>query len=611
MGLLEKLNLTPLAAHVASAATASAAATAAGVPAAASAVAAGAAAAVGTATAKPAPPAKAPAKAAPDPAAQVAILSGQVQAAIATATTDIAAIGIPALEATLNKDVAALQKSAGELGKLAAAAAQPQWTALAAKAKALQDKVNKLRTGAAAALNQQKTWAKKSVDDLKTLLDAQTDQAKTIVGPQLDAVQKRLPEIQKKLDAGDFKAVEKIAGQVFYACTGATKAINAFAADFPAYKLERDKAEKAIDALRKHAQAKAIAAELRDLEKQLKEADAVAGKASTDVWQQATKAVKKIPALCTPVKALADKLASTAAKVPVLTKKFEDEGLDKTQAAKLAGYAHKLLVQEDCSDEDAVKMAKDANGYMDKDKMEETDAIMSSRVKRSLVKGGVKADQAEEVGRNLRTGGTASADDAKALGKDMAKLPKGVLENLNKNGITTECCRGTVTDAMPELAGVHPTGWPADMSWDSVPGLYEPTSKKVMIGTIDDGGKRKVPGPNEGPAGQRHGAASLVGHEGGHAFDASDGDLKSQNAEFLKARADDVALGNPSGMHPPRDNYFLMASEVPDAHKANANTVGATSETFAESFAMHTKGGTWEKSWPKLKAFWATNPWKV
>jgi hypothetical protein len=609
MGLLEKLNLKPLAAMAAMAADAAVASAASASAAGAAPTAAAAAAA--KAALQPPPPAKAPAKTAPDPAAQVAILSGQVQAAIAAATSDIAAIGIAPLEATLNKEVAAVQKSSADLGKLAAAAALPQWTALVTKAKALQTRANKLRTGAAAALNQQKTWAKKSVDDLKKLLDAQPDQAKTIIGPQLDAAQKRLPEIQKKLDAGDFKAVEKISGEVFFACTGATKAINAFAADFPAYKVERDKAEKAIDALRKHAQAKAIAAELRQLDAQLKEADAVAGKANTDVWQQAAKAVKKIPGLCAPVKALADKLASTAAKVPVLTKKFEDEGLDKTQAAKLASYAHKLLVQEECSDEDAVKMAKDANGYMDKDKMDETDAIMSSRVKRSLVKGGVKADQAEEVGRNLRTGGTSSADDAKALGKDMAKLPKGVLENLNKNGITTECCRGTVTDAMPELAGVHPTGWPADMSWDSVPGLYDPASKKVMIGTIDSGGKRKVPGPNEGPAGQRHGAANLVGHEGGHAFDASDGDLKSQNAEFLKARADDVALGDPSGMHPPRDNYFLMASEVPNPHKANANTTGATSETFAESFAMHVKGGTWEKGWPKLKAFWSTNPWKV
>ncbi len=543
--------------------------------------------------------------------AQVAVVSVQVTAAFAVITNDIAALGIPALEAALSKDLAALQKNAADLGKLDAVVALPPWNLLLPKTKAMEVRVGKLRAGAAAALNQQKTWAKKTVADLKTALDAQPEQARKIIGPQLAKLEKRLPDIQKALDAGDFKKVEAIAGEVYFAAQGSTRAVNAYAADFPAYKLERDKAAKAIDALRKHAQAKAIAAEIKGLEARLAEADAVSGKAATDVWKQATKAAKKIPGLCLPVKALADKLAAKAAKLPVLTKKFEDEGLDKTQAAKLAAYAHKLLVQEDCSDEDAVKMAKDANSFMTKDKMDETDAIMSSRVKASLVKGGTAADKAEEVGKNLRTSGTASADDAKALGKEMAQLPKGVLQNLNKNGITTECCRGTVTDALPELAGVHPTGWPADMSWDSVPGLYDPTAKKVMVGTIDDGGKRKVPGPGEGPAGQQHGASSLVGHEGGHAFDASDGDLKSQNAAFLKAREEDVATGNPGGMYAPRDNYFLRAAEVADAHKGDANTEGATSETFAESFAMHVKGGTWDKNWPKLKAFWANNPWKV
>jgi hypothetical protein len=606
MGLLEKLGLQPTVALAAGsvAQAATAVATAAGK--------AVAGAPPKAAPAQAAPPTAAPAKVDPLVAvAQVAVISVQVQAAFVAIGADIAALGIAALEASLTKELAALQQIATGLGKLAAVAALPHWNALLPKTKAMEVRVGKLRAGAAAALNQQKNWAKKTVDDLKTLLDAQTDQARKIVGPQLAALQKRLPEIQKALDAGDFKKVETIANQVYFAAQGAIRAVNAFAADFPAYKLERDKAEKAIANLRKHAQAKAIAAEIKDLEGKLAEADAVAGKAATEVWKQATKAVKKIPALCLPVKALADKLAAKAAKLPVLTKKFEDEGLDKTQAAKLASYAHKLLVQEDCSDEDAVKMAKDANSFMDKDKLDETDAIMSSRVKAALVKGGIAADKADEVGRNLRAGGTSSADDAKALGKDMAKLPKGVLQNLNKNGITTECCRGTVTDAMPELAGVHPQGWPADMSWDSVPGLYDPTEKKVMIGTINDGGKRKVPGPGEGPAGQQHGASSLVGHEGGHAFDASDGDLKSQNAAFLKARDEDVALGDPGGMHPPRDNYFLRASEVADAHKADANTAGATSETFAESFAMHVKGGTWDKNWPKLKAFWSSNPWKV
>ena len=111
---------------------------------------------------------------------------------------------------------------------------------------------------------------------------------------------------------------------------------------------------------------------------------------------------------------------------------------------------------------------------------------------------------------------------------------------------------------------------------------------------------RKVPGPGEGPI--KHGTPDLIGHEAGHAFDASEGTLKSTNAAFLKARGGDVKLGKPKGMYGPRDNYFLTAAE------GGTNDAGATSETFAESFAMHFAKNS---RWPTLEAFWASNPWGV
>jgi hypothetical protein len=263
----------------------------------------------------------------------------------------------------------------------------------------------------------------------------------------------------------------------------------------------------------------------------------------------------------------------------------------------MARYAIKMLVEEKCTEAEAVKMAKDANGFV-KAGLQETDALMSARVKKSLLASGTPEAVAQEIGKNLRAGGTSTADDAKAVADGMKKFPKSVLENLNKNGIQTECCRGPVTEVMPELAGVLPRGWPAGSTWDKVPGVYSGNVKKVVVGTMEKDGKRHVPGPNEGPI--KHGTPNLIGHEGGHAFDAADGPLKSKNAAFLKARTDDIALGTPTGMYGPRDNYFLTTPE------GGTNDAGATSETFAESFAMHL--GTSPK-WPKLEAFWVANPW--
>ena len=179
-------------------------------------------------------------------------------------------------------------------------------------------------------------------------------------------------------------------------------------------------------------------------------------------------------------------------------------------------------------------------------------------------------------------------------------VSKKAIDTLNKSNITTECCRGPVTDAMPDLAGVKPRGWPETSSWDDVPGVYSPDNKKLVVGTMEDHGKRAVPGPGQGPL--PHGATDLFGHEAGHAFDAADGGGKSKNAKFLAARGEDIAAGKPSGMYGDNDSYFLTAAE------GGANDKGATSETFAESFAMHFSG---KSRWPKLEAFWAANPWGI
>jgi hypothetical protein len=527
-------------------------------------------------------------------------LVAQLDAALNAAKTDIDSLtGLPTTKDKLAKEHTLLAGTKPQTEKLAASAAVAVLPDIVKRAQALQAKAAKARADGSTAVLNLKNWATDPVATLKTLVERQPANAKTVMQPQVAALQKQLTEAQAKIDAADFAGANKISEAVFFAAAGVTRAVNAFAADYPAYKVERDKADTAIKALQKHAQASAIGAEIREIESRLKDADELAIKATNNGWKKALIAVKPLPALCARAKGLADRLAAAAAKLPVLTKKFKDAGADDTTAAKMAGYAHKLLVEENCSDDDAVKMAKDANDYVSEG-LDEQDAVMSSRVKRSLETAGVDATKAKAIGRNIRAGGTSNGDDAKAVAKGMSKMSTKVLDNLNKAGIQTECCRGPATEVLADLAGEQPRGWPDGMTWDSVPGCYSPSTKKVVVGTMASGGSRKVPGPGEGPI--PHGTPDLIGHEAGHAFDASDGTLKSTNAKFLEARTKDITTGRPAGMYGPRDNYFLTTAE------GGTNNAGSTSETFAESFAMHFAGNS---RWPDLETFWGANPWGV
>jgi hypothetical protein len=364
------------------------------------------------------------------------------------------------------------------------------------------------------------------------------------------------------------------------------------------YLPEREKAAERVSALKKHAQAGRLTAEIGQLEKLLRTADALS-KRSDGGSLKALTALKPIADQCTKLRELADKLAAAEAKLPALKKKLAEGGVDKAKVEETSRYALKLLVEENCNEDQAVKMAKDASGYV-AEGLQEQDAVMSSRVKQSLEASGLAPEHAKAIGKNIRAGGTASADDAKALAQTMKGVSQKAIETLNKADIKTECCRGAITDAMPDLAGVKPRGWPDTASWDDVPGVYNPSEKKLVVGTMDDGGKRKVPAPGEGPL--PHGATDLFGHEAGHAFDAADGGGKSQNAKFLAARGEDIHTGTPGGMFGPTDSYFLTAAE------GGANDSGAASETFAESFAMHFAR---HSRWPKLEAFWAANPWGI
>ncbi len=535
----------------------------------------------------------------PEPVVPLATQLGEIDTALTESKKDIDALKIAPLKTSLGKEHGELKTARGKIDKLAETARPAIAGPLLLKAKALRKRAAELLAAAPEIVANQKTWAVDPVGLLDKLVGKQKGEAKTIMAPRVAELKKRLADLKKAVETGDFKNAHAISEAVFYAAAGATRAVNEFATDFPGYKVERDKAAAAIKALKAHKQGKQIAAEIRNLEAKLIECDAVASRADTEGWKKAVFAVQQLPELCIRAKTLADELAKVAAKAPDLKKKLKAAGADSKALEKMVGYAQKMLVEEKCTDEQAVKMAQDAQGFV-KAGLEETDALVSSRVKAALVADGTPEDVAQEIGKNLRVAGTSTADDAKAVGAGLKKFPKKVLEQLNQAGIQTECCRGPVTEAMPELKGVQPRGWPDGSTWDSVPGVYSGAVKKVMVGTMEKDGKRHVPEQGEGPI--PHGTPDLIGHEGGHAFDVADGSKKSEDAKFLAARQEDIDAGNPDGMWGPRDNYFLTTAE------GGANDAGSTSETFAESFAMHTGGNS---RWPKLEAFWGANPWDV
>lgn len=459
------------------------------------------------------------------------------------------------------------------------------------------------------------------------------------LSPAVADIDRRISEAQKLFDRGEFskcKDATKIIGGLV---SGLTQARKDYATEYPAYEVERNRALQAIATLKRHAQAPAIQAEILRIEDELKRIDCVA--MASKGWVKARSALAVIHSHCRTATTLADQLQTQAGKLPNLKRRLIEAGGDESTANRLGGYAHKLLVEEGCTEEEALALARDTDSYVQAG-MNERDARVSARICRTLTQSGVSREKALLVGKVMRAGGTAEATDAKAVAGQLARLSEAALDNLAANNVLTECFRGGVTEVMPDCIDDIPRGWESlNLTWDNVPGMYSPTQRKVLVGTMDNGsGDRKVPGKGE-VAGQykgkdiSHGTDDLVGHEAGHAFDVSDGDVKNRNEQFRQARQADIAAGNivktgvrrlhplpatdqPAdtavGMFVTRDNYFIVKNEpgVEETDKSagsQARLDAACSETFAESFAMHF-AGTGDR-WPNLKAFWQNNPWGV
>ncbi|MCB9543294.1 MAG: hypothetical protein H6703_12720 [Myxococcales bacterium] len=173
--------------------------------------------------------------------------------------------------------------------------------------------------------------------------------------------------------------------------------------------------------------------------------------------------------------------------------------------------------------------------------------------------------------------GSASDGDRAVVAAEMAKMPTSALEVLRDEGTRVKVCHNSVTEVREDLRGVRPRGWPPGMTWDTVPGLYDPGRNWVIIALR--GGA--VPARGDG-----HGAHNLVIHEVGHAVDHDTSG--SDQPEFIAAR--DADLATLSG------------------YESQAGSAGRE-ESYGESMARYHGGDAGDAAaHPNLHRFWAADP---
>lgn len=183
----------------------------------------------------------------------------------------------------------------------------------------------------------------------------------------------------------------------------------------------------------------------------------------------------------------------------------------------------------------------------------------------------------------LIAGGTGTAADLAAVRAEVARLSASILAFFASKSVRIVACRGSVTDFETSLRGKRPRSWPPGATWDTVPGTYLQERKRVVVATVDSGGRRVVP-----VSGQGHGSFNLAVHEAMHGHDIESGRRLTKSKKFKAARKAD------SGRLP---EYLLQ--------KGNAGL----EETFAESAARHFGGDpALARDWPALAAWWAADP---
>lgn len=158
---------------------------------------------------------------------------------------------------------------------------------------------------------------------------------------------------------------------------------------------------------------------------------------------------------------------------------------------------------------------------------------------------------------------TSQGGDPQKVADQLKLLPPDVQNLLAAKGVKFVAVKDSGTDFDSSLNGVVPRGWGGvkdaggkQITWDNVPGQYDPKTNTVVLATS---------GKNS------HGSWNFVLHETGHAVDASLG-LRSAKADFQKAYAPTA------GSYSPTNRTQVYYTQL-------GNPAGYLSETFAESFA--------------------------
>jgi hypothetical protein len=171
------------------------------------------------------------------------------------------------------------------------------------------------------------------------------------------------------------------------------------------------------------------------------------------------------------------------------------------------------------------------------------------------------------------TGAIRSSVESNLLNDAFNKLPCDVRDLMHEKGVKLIVVENSVVEWFTNLKGVQPRGWPADKTWDTVAGAYDPNSRTVVVARSGM---------------YATGSFDTALHEIGHAYDHAAGYLSKSEAFVGAYNADKGTIKNP---------YYLQAGDA------------GLSETYAESFAAyHGANGKYRRSHPNLWGYHSGQP---
>lgn len=166
----------------------------------------------------------------------------------------------------------------------------------------------------------------------------------------------------------------------------------------------------------------------------------------------------------------------------------------------------------------------------------------------------------------------ASTQFVTTVNDTYSKMSPEVRDLLTKDGTVVTPTR-RITDALPELKGQKPRGWPPGLTWDAVDGAYSPSRNLVVVAEETKDTSNKWVKSNR--------TEDVTRHEVGHAADFAIGKL-SDSKVYTQAYEDDTKA-MPAALTGTL-KYFLQSGD------------GGKQEACAEGIAVREGGSTSGKS---------------